>query len=297
MGDDSGTSARQALQAIRRLQAKLDSLNEPVAIVGMGCRYPGAPDVDAFWRLLAGGVDAVTEAPAERWDLQELYNPDPSVPGKMVSRWGGFLRKLEEFDAEFFGITPREVPHVDPRQRIILEIAWEALEAAGIPPESLAGSGTGVYVATLTNDYDHLLFQNLRRAEAFSGSGTANSIVANRISYFLDLKGPSLAIDTACSGSLVAIHMACESLRARDDPRAGRRGQYQPDAQEQRLLLEGGRPFTHGTMPHLRRVGGWNCVERRRGHTGSQAAFASATGWRSDCRRYPGFGHQSRRAQ
>jgi acyl transferase domain-containing protein len=216
MGDDSGTAARQALQAIRTLQGKLDSLNEPVAIVGMGCRYPGAADIDAFWRLLAGGVDAVTEAPRERWDLEALYNPDPSIPGKMVSRWGGFLRKLEDFDPGFFGITPREAPHVDPRQRIMLEIAWEALEAAGIPPESLAGSGTGVYIATLTNDYDHLLFQDLHRAEAFSGSGTANSIVANRISYFLDLKGPSLAIDTACSGSLVAIHMACESLRKRE---------------------------------------------------------------------------------
>lgn len=205
--------AKQALLAIKELQGQLDALNEPVAIVGMGCRYPGAEGAAAFWRLLAEGVDAVTEVPGERWDVEALYNPDASVPGRMTTRWGGFLRRLDEFDASFFGITPREAPHVDPRQRIILEAAWEALEAAGIPPDSLAGTRTGVFLATLTNDYDHLLFEDLCRAEAFSGSGTANSIVANRISYFLDLHGPSLALDTACSGSLVAIHLACESLR------------------------------------------------------------------------------------
>jgi myxalamid-type polyketide synthase MxaE and MxaD len=213
MGPEPGPAARQALLAIKKLQAKLDSLNEPVAIIGMGCRYPGAENVEAFWRLLADGVDAVTEVPPERWAVEALYNADASVPGKMVSRWGGFLRGLDEFDPEFFGITPREAPHIDPRQRLIMESAWEALEAAGIPPGSLAGSRAGVFIATLTNDYDHLLFQDLIRAEAFSGSGTANSIVANRLSYFLDLKGPSLALDTACSGSLIAIHLACESLR------------------------------------------------------------------------------------
>lgn len=213
MDGEPMSPTKQALLAIRALQGQLDALNEPIAIVGMGCRYPGADGVDAFWRLLAGGADAVTEVPPERWDLEALYDPDSAVPGKMTTRWGGFLRRLDEFDAAFFGITPREAPHVDPRQRVILEAAWEALEAAGIPPDSLAGTRSGVFLATLTNDYDHLLFQDLCRAEAFSGSGTANSIVANRISYFLDLRGPSLALDTACSGSLVAIHLACESLR------------------------------------------------------------------------------------
>jgi myxalamid-type polyketide synthase MxaE and MxaD len=213
MDGEPMSPTKQALLAIRALQGQLDALNEPIAIVGMGCRYPGADGVDAFWRLLAGGCDAVTEVPPERWDLEALYDPDSAVPGRMTTRWGGFLRRLDEFDASFFGITPREAPHVDPRQRIILEAAWEALEAAGIAADSLAGTRAGVFLATLTNDYDHLLFQDLCRAEAFSGSGTANSIVANRISYFLDLRGPSLALDTACSGSLVAIHLACESLR------------------------------------------------------------------------------------
>jgi myxalamid-type polyketide synthase MxaE and MxaD len=213
MDGETMSPTKQALLAIRALQGQFDALNEPIAIVGMGCRYPGADGVEAFWRLLAGGADAVTEVPPERWDMEALYDPDSAVPGRMTTRWGGFLRRLDEFDAAFFGITPREAPHVDPRQRVILEAAWEALEAAGIPPDGLAGTRTGVFLATLTNDYDHLLFQDLCRAEAFSGSGTANSIVANRISYFLDLRGPSLALDTACSGSLVAIHLACESLR------------------------------------------------------------------------------------
>lgn len=187
---------------------------EPVAIIGMACRYPGSDGLDAFWQLLVRGRDAVTEVPPSRWDADAFYDRDPSKPGKMTSRWAGVLDRLDEFDAAFFGISPREAPHVDPRQRVTLEIAWEALEDAGIPPDSLAGTRTGVFMATLTNDYDHLLFEDLRRAEAYSGAGTANSIVANRLSYFLDLRGPSLALDTACSGSLVAMHLACESLRA-----------------------------------------------------------------------------------
>jgi myxalamid-type polyketide synthase MxaE and MxaD len=186
---------------------------EPIAIVGMGCRYPGADGLDAFWDLLRHGRDAVTEVPKSRWDLDAVYDPDPAAPGKMASRWAGLIERLDEFDAAFFGISPREAPHVDPRQRLALEVAWEALENAKIPPDSLAGTRTGVFMATLTNDYDHLLFNDLHRADAYSGAGTANSIVANRLSYFLDLRGPSLALDTACSGSLVAVHLACESLR------------------------------------------------------------------------------------
>jgi myxalamid-type polyketide synthase MxaE and MxaD len=186
---------------------------EPIAIVGMGCRYPGADGLDAFWDLLRHGRDAVTEVPASRWDVDAFYDPDPAAPGKMASRWAGVIDRLDEFDAAFFGISPREAPHVDPRQRLALEVAWEALEDAKIPPDSLAGTRTGVFMATLTNDYDHLLFNDLHRADAYSGAGTANSIVANRISYFLDLRGPSLALDTACSGSLIAVHLACESLR------------------------------------------------------------------------------------
>jgi myxalamid-type polyketide synthase MxaE and MxaD len=203
---------------IRELRGQLDAArrqrNVPVAIVGMACRYPGAQDIGEFWDLLVNGRDAITETPRSRWDVDAVYDPDPSAPGKMSSRKGGFLPHLEEFDAAFFGITPREAPYVDPRQRLMLEIAWEALEDAGIPPGSLSGSQTGVFLATLTSDYGDILMRDLRRAEAYSGPGTATCVIANRISYFLDLHGPSITLDTACSGSLIALHMACESLRA-----------------------------------------------------------------------------------
>lgn len=205
-GDGQLSAVKRALLAVKDLQAQLDAAkqtNEPVAIVGMGCRYPGVQGLDDFWRVLSEGIDTVTEVPPERWCAESF-----SMSGR-----GGFLENIEEFDAAFFGISPREAPHVDPRQRVALEVAWEALDHAGIPPGTLAGTRTGVFMATLTNDYDHLLFNDLERVDAYSGAGTANSIVANRISYFLDLHGPSMALDTACSGSLVAILLACESLR------------------------------------------------------------------------------------
>jgi myxalamid-type polyketide synthase MxaE and MxaD len=209
--------AKRALIEIKELRAQLDAARRerdaPVAIVGMGCRYPGAPDIGAFWDMLVNGRDAITEAPKSRWDVEAVYDANPAAPGKMSSRKGGFVAHIEEFDAAFFGIAPREAPYVDPRQRLMLEIAWEALEDAGIPPGSLAGSQTGVFIATLTSDYGDILMGDLRRAEAYSGPGAANCVVANRISYFLDLHGPSITLDTACSGSLVALHMACESLR------------------------------------------------------------------------------------
>jgi myxalamid-type polyketide synthase MxaE and MxaD len=209
---------KQALAALRTLQSQLDEERgrqvEPIAILGMSCRYPGAADPDALWQILLSGADAITDVPENRWNTDGLYDGDVSKAGKLPTRRGGFLKDLDRMDAAFFGISPREAPHVDPRQRILLEIAWEALEDAGIPPDALAGSRTGVFMATLTNDYDHLLFSDLRRAEIYSGAGTANSLVANRLSYFLDLHGPSVALDTACSGSLVAVHLACESLRS-----------------------------------------------------------------------------------
>jgi myxalamid-type polyketide synthase MxaC len=210
------SQVKQALAALRTLQSQLDEerrrQTEPIAILGMGCRYPGAAGPDALWRLLLSGDDPVTDVPESRWQTDGLYDNDVSK-GKLPTRRGGFLDHLDCMDAAFFCISPREAPHVDPRQRILLEIAWEALEEAGIPPDALAGSRTGVFMATLTNDYDQLLFSDLRRAEIYSGAGTANSVVANRLSYFLDLHGPSIALDTACSGSLVAVHLACESLR------------------------------------------------------------------------------------
>ena len=191
---------------------------DDVAIVGMAVRFPGAATLPELWRMLREGRHSIRTIPPDRWNADELFDPDPSVAGRMTTRWGGFLDGLDRFDAAFFNITPREAMHLDPRQRLMLELAWEALEDAGVPAGDLAGSRTGVFVATLTDDYDDLAHGgDLTRIDAYSGTGsTAHSIVANRLSYFLDLRGPSLTVDTACSGSLVAVHLACQSLRNDD---------------------------------------------------------------------------------
>jgi acyl transferase domain-containing protein/acyl-CoA synthetase (AMP-forming)/AMP-acid ligase II/acyl carrier protein len=185
---------------------------EPVAVIGIGCRFPGAGDPAVFWRLLRDGVDAVTEVPASRWDLRTLYDPDPAAPGRMSSRWGGFLERIDEFDAPLFGISPREAERMDPQQRLLLEVAWETLEDAGLAPEGLCGSATGVFVGISAADYSRLQLGDLARVDAYAGTGNALSIAANRVSYFFDFQGPSLAVDTACSSALVALHLACQSL-------------------------------------------------------------------------------------
>jgi acyl transferase domain-containing protein/acyl carrier protein len=191
------------------------SAAEPIAIVGMACRLPGASNIREFWELLCCGADPIREIPADRWDVDHYYNPDPAAPGKMVSRWGGFLQGLDYFDAAFFRISPREAHQLDPRQRLMMELAWEALEDSGIPPLALAGSRTGVFAATLSSNYGSLIFnRHLPIVDAYSGMGNGNSVVANRLSYWLDLRGPSFSVDTACSGSLVAVHLACRSLQS-----------------------------------------------------------------------------------
>src|SRR5215471_11671492 len=201
------------------MQAKLDAARdrerEPIAVVGYACRWPGAPDADAYWRLLRDGVDAVTSVPADRWDADAYYDPDPQARGKMVTRSGGFLSRVDEFDAAFFSIAPREAVARDPQQRLLLEIAAEAFEHAGQPPGRLAGSQTGVFVGISTNDYSELQTTGggFDHADAYSGTGNAFSVAAGRISYVFGLEGPSLALDTACSSSLVAAHLACQSLR------------------------------------------------------------------------------------
>jgi myxalamid-type polyketide synthase MxaE and MxaD len=219
LDDRDGLSpTKRALLAVQELRAKLDAAEraaaEPVAVVGMSCRLPGAPGLAAFWEFLCEGGDGITEVPAERWSLDRLYHPDPAVRGRVSSRYGGFLEGLERFDAPFFEISPREAPHIDPRQRLLLELAWEAMEDAGLPPERLAGSLTGVYVGITTADYEKLLSRDPARLDRYSGTGACNSITANRLSYFFDLRGPSLAVDTACSGSLLAVHLACQALRS-----------------------------------------------------------------------------------
>ncbi len=184
---------------------------EPIAIIGIGCRFPGAKNPEAFWQLIRDGVDAISEVPASRWSLEQYYDPDSNKPGKTHSRWGGFVDDIDYFDAKFFGIAPREAVTMDPQQRLLLEVAWETLEDGGQIPEDLRGSNTGVFIGVGTHDYSIMMWQQPVN-EPYATTGTGNCIAANRISYAFDLKGTSLAIDTACSSSLVAVHLACQSI-------------------------------------------------------------------------------------
>ena len=187
---------------------------EPIAIIGIGCRFPQANDPESFWQLLRNGVDAITQVPIERWDINAFYDPKPGTPGKMNTRWGGFLEQVDCFDPSFFGISPREVERMDPQQRLVLEVAWEALENAGIAPEKLSGSQTGVFIGIGNYDYCRLLAnEDFSQISAYDGTGNTLSITANRLSYILNLRGPSVVIETACSSSLVALHYACQSLQ------------------------------------------------------------------------------------
>lgn len=186
--------------------------DDRVAIIAMACRLPGADNPEAFWRLLIDGVDAVGPMPADRWDTDALYDPDPQAPGRMATRWGGFLDRVDLFDAGFFGISPREALAADPQQRLVLELAWELLERGLIPPSSLAGSRTGVFIGAMWADYAQL-FDGLDVIAPHSATGRDTGVIANRVSYTLGLMGPSLTVNTACSSSLVALHLAADSLR------------------------------------------------------------------------------------
>jgi len=189
---------------------------EPIALVGIGCRFPGGShDPESFWNLLVSGSDAIVDIPPERWNLRRFYDPDHNKPGKMYVKQGGFLQqRVDEFDALFFGITPREAGSIDPQQRLLLETSWEALEDAGIPHESLIGSNTGVFIGAFT--LDHKLTQmgkmNRELISTHTAVGSTMTILSNRISYILDLRGPSMSVDTACSSSLVALHLACQAI-------------------------------------------------------------------------------------
>ena len=192
---DSSSASQPATEASRVREASA----EAIAIIGIACRFPGAEDARAFWNLLRNGVDAIREVPAERFNLHDFFDPDPAAPGKMVTRWGGFIEHVDQFDAHFFGISPREAARMDPQQRLLLEVAWEALEDAGQVREHLAGTPTGVFIGISNNDYGRTQFNDLDRIDAYAGTGNALSIAANRISYVFDFRGPSVAIDTACS--------------------------------------------------------------------------------------------------
>ncbi|NEP72540.1 MAG: type I polyketide synthase [Okeania sp. SIO2G4] len=214
---------QKALEKISTLEAEVDRLNnqeqsEAIAIIGMGCRLPGgASTPEAFWELLQNGVDAITEVPSDRWPIDRYYDSDPNAPGKISTRYGGFVEGLQKFDANFFGISPKETIHLDPQQRLLLEVSWEALERSGINPQNLKGSLTGVFVGICSNDYTQkILSLGYEQIDAYLATGNNHSAASGRISYLLGLKGPNLAVNTACSSSLVSIHLATSSLRNRE---------------------------------------------------------------------------------
>jgi phthiocerol/phenolphthiocerol synthesis type-I polyketide synthase D len=220
----------EALKKIDDLSARLEIAEkgdvEPIAVVGMGCRFPGGVDTPGqFWQLLRDGGSGIVRVPAQRWDADAFYSSDHSVPGTICTREGGFLTSWQpdEFDAEFFGMSPREAAGMDPQQRLLLEVAWEALENAGVTAEGIRGSQTSVFVGLTTNDYSLLAAD--RRSERgdvdpYITFGNASNFAAGRLSYFLGVHGPAVVIDTACSSSLVAVHLACQSLRRRESDQA-----------------------------------------------------------------------------
>ncbi len=200
--------------------AAMRATRRTAAVIGVDCRLPGAPDPDALWSLLAQGTDAITEVPPERWDAAALYDEDSARPGTVSTRWAGLLPNIDRWDADFFGVSAREAATLDPQHRLLLTTAWHAIEDAGLSREALAGSRTGVYVALYQRDYTQLALADPQVIDAYTASGTHHGIAANRLSYFLDLRGPSLVVDTACSSSLVAVHLALRALRAREIDRA-----------------------------------------------------------------------------
>ena len=210
---------KRALHEIRSLRARVQELetaqHEAIAIIGTGLRFPGGVvDEASFWELLSSGRDAITEIPRGRWDWRSYFDANSDAAGAMCTQHGGFLSDVDRFDASFFGISPREAAAMDPQHRLILEVAWEALENAGYSAADLRGSATGVFLGIGNSDYGRHVFTDLEYIDAYTGSGNSPAMVAGRLSYVLGLHGPSLALDTSCSSSLVAVHIACSSLRA-----------------------------------------------------------------------------------
>ena len=194
---------KRALQEVREMRARLEAMqqasHEPIAVIGMACRYPGrVNNVDDFWRLLSNGLDVISEVPRDRWDNNSFYDPDPDAAGKIVTRWGGFLEQLDQFDAQFFGLSPREAEGLDPQHRLLLEVAWEALEDSGQAPDKLSGSKVGVFLGISSLDYYQIMSgQDHQLRDVYFAQGTTHSVAAGRISYFLGLQGPAVSLDTA----------------------------------------------------------------------------------------------------
>lgn len=230
MSNDSHTNLEQlsssqrlllALQEARKkLEAQEAEKNEAIAIIGLGCRFPGADNPEAFWQLLEEGREAIAQVPPDRWDIDAYFHPNPDTPGKMYTRFGGFLDHIDQFDPLFFGISPREAANIDPAHRLLLQVSWEALENAAQIKPRLASSPTGVFIGITANDYAQNLKEGGESArlsiDTYDVTGTPVYAAAGRLSYSLGLTGPSLAVNTACSSSLVAVHLACQSLRNRE---------------------------------------------------------------------------------
>ena len=209
---------RRALLEVKTARSKADALQrartEPIAVVGIGCRLPGGSGQSrGFWDLLINGRNAVTEIPADRWDLEAYYDPDPDAPARTYARHGAFIDNIRDFDAALFNITPREAASIDPQHRLLLETTWHALEHAQIPPDSLRGTNTGVFIGLRGSDYERMGARELTAIDAYGAVGSAWNFAANRVSFAFGLQGPSLVVDTACSSSLVAAHLACQALR------------------------------------------------------------------------------------
>jgi acyl transferase domain-containing protein len=215
MTDSALSPVKRALLAVQELKARLDAVTrartEPIAIVGMACRLPGGSSTpEAYWRFIVNGGDAVSRVPAERWRT----GTDVSSPEDRAMQWGAFLQeRIDRFEPEFFGITPREAASLDPQQRLVLEVAWESLERAGQRPEELMGSRTGVFLGLMTDDYQQAGYANPELNDPYTFTGNGHCFPPGRLSYVLGLQGPSMCVDTACSSSLVAVHLACQSLR------------------------------------------------------------------------------------
>ncbi len=214
---------KEALHRIQELEARLaaaeQAKREPLAVIGLGCRYPGGVNSpQSYWQLLRDGVHAVTEIPPDRFDINAYYDPDHTTPGKVTTRWGGYMSDVDKFDPHFFGISPREAVHMDPQHRLLLQVVWEALEHAGQAPDKLHGSNTGVFVGITTNEYLQLHYKLIDPAQinAYLVSNNVLNVASGRIAFHLGLHGPTVSVDTACSSSLVATYLACQSLRSGD---------------------------------------------------------------------------------